>query len=208
MPNMWYSLTSTKKCGCKEQCVIVLCGLTTWSSARHSQTNSQNYWTFISIIPSCKVTSYTWRINLYPFTCETEIRSLRFTSPVMYLSLCFASEFIQNEGASTWMLGKRMLGFYSECKPRWSLIVYRDITNNRNGSVVFYDDILFCFCLQGKSITNISLLIMHRERVKAITVAAQSKARQIFVLSDVGIIGSNPTGDMDVSVSLCLCSPV
>lgn len=43
----------------------------------------------------------------------------------------------------------------------------------------------------------------------SITVAARSRASTVFVRSNVGILGSNPTQGMDVSLSLfCLCCPV
>jgi hypothetical protein len=42
--------------------------------------------------------------------------------------------------------------------------------------------------------------------VMSITVAARSKARTVFVHSNAGIVGSNPTQGMDVCVSLfCVC---
>jgi hypothetical protein len=46
----------------------------------------------------------------------------------------------------------------------------------------------------------------------SVTVAARSKARTVFVGSDAGIMGSNPTQGMDVwcvyAFIMCLCCPV
>jgi hypothetical protein len=48
-----------------------------------------------------------------------------------------------------------------------------------------------------------------RPHSRSITVAARSKAWTVFARSNIDIVGSNPTGGMDVCVRLfCLCCPV